>query len=92
MRCLEVAEFSFKAVSLLLQLLDLKPVVPEVLLAPVTVLAAFQLTLETAAGTLHLGHLSGRGAKTETKRHLSGVNVEIVHNEHELFSEYVYLF
>lgn len=57
---LEAAELSSSSVRLLLQLVKLKLV----LLGFTTVLGAFQLVLEPAAGALHLGHLSGREAKT----------------------------
>lgn len=65
MCCLEAAELSSQSVSLPLQLVDLKPVIPEVLPCPVTVLVAFQLALESAVRALHLSHLSGREARTE---------------------------
>lgn len=63
MCCLEAAEFSSESVGLLLPLVSLKPVFSEVLLCLVAVLEAFQLPLEPAVGTLHLGHLSDREHK-----------------------------
>lgn len=68
---LQAAKFSSETVILLLQPVNLKLLFPHVLLGLVTVLVAFQLTLQSAVGTFHLGHLTGTtlcGKNKQTKK------------------------
>lgn len=56
---LQAAELGVKAVDLLLRLISLESVFHHFSLSLVTVLVVLQLTLESAVGALHLGHLKG---------------------------------
>lgn len=57
---LQAAEFGAQSGSLLLHLVNLKPVFSVMLLRLVTVFVVFQLTLKAAVGTLQLGQLEDR--------------------------------
>lgn len=54
---LEAAQFSSQTIGLVLQLVHMEPVFLQVLLGPVTILKAFQFTLQSAVGSVHLGQL-----------------------------------